>query len=207
FVDWEDLARWALIARQLGMESTEAVETYSTSEHLFTDLDIPETAKGTLPKEKRTRKGLDAEEIEDLGGPDSAGRSARDRRDGGRGGRGRRNGSRQRESTERRSEENGSGRPRRKRSVPAPAGSTARWSASRATASSRPSSDAGAPAAVVVAAAPAARRADRLLLREASRGAQGRMTEVPPAPRSSIAASTSGAVRFSPSSLGFPDPW
>src|SRR5699024_10512560 len=32
------------------------------------------------------------------------------------GGRGRRNGSRQRESTERRSEENGSGRPRRKRS-------------------------------------------------------------------------------------------
>lgn len=116
FVDWEDLARWALIARQLGMESTEAVETYSTSEHLFTDLDIPETAKGTLPKDKRTRKGLDAEEIEDLGGPDSAGRSARDRRDGGRGGRGRRNGSRQRESTERRSEENGSGRPRRKRS-------------------------------------------------------------------------------------------
>lgn len=71
FVDWEDLARWSLIARQLGMESTEAVETYSTSPHLFTDLDIPEGTKGTLPKEQRTHAGLDAEHIEDLGGPDS----------------------------------------------------------------------------------------------------------------------------------------
>ena len=123
FVDWEDLARWALIARQLGMESTEAVETYSTSEHLFSELDIPETAKGTLPKDKRTRKGLDAEEIEDLGGPDSAGRGTRDRGDRdrgdrGRGGRGRRNEPPQRESAERRSDEgeSGSERPRRTRS-------------------------------------------------------------------------------------------
>ena len=93
FVDWEDLARWALIARQLGLESTEAVETYSTSEHLFAELDIPTESKGTLPKDKRTREGLDAEEIEDLGGPDGArgGReSSRGERD--RGGRGRREG-------------------------------------------------------------------------------------------------------------------
>ncbi|PWH07064.1 DNA helicase [Brachybacterium endophyticum] len=94
FVDWEDLARWALIARQLGLESTEAVETYSTSEHLFTDLDIPTDAKGTLPKDRRTRAGLDAEEIEDLGGPESrreqSSRSDRGGRGehGGRGGRG-----------------------------------------------------------------------------------------------------------------------
>ncbi|UQN31193.1 DEAD/DEAH box helicase [Brachybacterium kimchii] len=91
FVDWEDLARWALIARQLGLESTEAVETYSTSEHLFTDLDIPTDAKGTLPKERRTREGLDAEEIEDLGGPESrredSSRGGRGRDGGGRGGR------------------------------------------------------------------------------------------------------------------------
>ena len=115
FVDWEDLARWALIARQLGMESTEAVETYSTSEHLFSELDIPETAKGTLPEEERTRQGLDAEEIEDLGGPDSARRDSRDTR--GRGGRGRRNESPRQESSERRSDEgeSGSERPRRKR--------------------------------------------------------------------------------------------
>ena len=94
FVDWEDLARWALIARQLGLESTEAEETYSTSEHLFTDLDIPVEAKGTLPKSARTREGLDAEELEDLGGPDTSGRSGRGGREGGRsaGGRGGRGG-------------------------------------------------------------------------------------------------------------------
>ncbi|MCS6712447.1 DEAD/DEAH box helicase [Brachybacterium sp. EF45031] len=81
FVDWEDLARWALIARQLGLESTEAVETYSTSPHLYTDLNIPQGTTGVLPREKRTREGLDAEEIEDLGGPDSGRRGgSRDRR-------------------------------------------------------------------------------------------------------------------------------
>ena len=97
FVDWEDLARWALIARQLGLESTEARETYSTSPHLFSDLNIPEGAKGTLPKDKRTRAGLDAEEIEDLGGPDSRKRRGTNGRGKGRGegrGRGRGNGHR-----------------------------------------------------------------------------------------------------------------
>lgn len=86
FVDWEDLARWALIARQLGLESTEAVETYSTSEHLYTDLNIPAGAKGILPKEQRTREGLEAEQIEDLGGPAGRGRNQRSgsRREGGR---------------------------------------------------------------------------------------------------------------------------
>ncbi|HEX7352016.1 DEAD/DEAH box helicase, partial [Brachybacterium sp.] len=88
FVDWEDLARWALIARQLGLESTEAVETYSTSEHLFADLDIPSESKGTLPKDKRIREGLDSEELEDLGGPDGS----RGSRDSARGDRGRRSG-------------------------------------------------------------------------------------------------------------------
>ncbi|MGO1568491.1 MAG: DEAD/DEAH box helicase, partial [Brachybacterium sp.] len=85
FVDWEDLARWALIARQLGLESTEAEETYSTSEHLFAQLDIPAEAKGTLPKGARTREGLEAEELEDLGGPDSSARGPRGGRDSGRG--------------------------------------------------------------------------------------------------------------------------
>ena len=133
FVDWEDLARWALIARQLGMESTEAVETYSTSEHLFAELDIPKTAKGTLPKDKRTREGLDAEEIEDLGGPERSGPPrSRGGRDGGRGdrdrggrsdrgdrgGRGRQGGSSERSGPERSGEqgEGGSERPRRSRS-------------------------------------------------------------------------------------------
>ena len=84
FVDWEDLARWGLIARQLGLETTEAVETYSTSDHLFAELDIPTGIKGTLPKGSRTREGLEAEVLEDLGGPDG-GRGGRDSARGGRG--------------------------------------------------------------------------------------------------------------------------
>jgi len=106
FVDWEDLARWALIARQLGLESTEAVETYSTSEHLFADLDIPAESKGTLPKDKRTREGLDSEELEDLGGPDTS----RGSRDSSRGERGRRSGGDRESRGGRESSGRGSGR-------------------------------------------------------------------------------------------------
>ncbi|MGZ4601038.1 DEAD/DEAH box helicase [Oryzihumus sp.] len=67
FVDWDDLHRWALINKVLDLGIPEPQETYSSSEHLFTDLDIPTTATGTLPKSARTREGLEAEAVEDLG--------------------------------------------------------------------------------------------------------------------------------------------
>lgn len=69
-VDWEDMTRWKLIAQALEIEQVEPVETYSASPHLYEDLDIPEGTKGRLPKSQRTRAGLDAEEQEELGGPD-----------------------------------------------------------------------------------------------------------------------------------------
>jgi superfamily II DNA/RNA helicase len=71
FVDWDDIPRWKLICDELELPFHEPVETYSTSPHLFWDLDIPEGTKGTLPRASRTRAGLDAEEIEDLGGRDA----------------------------------------------------------------------------------------------------------------------------------------
>jgi hypothetical protein len=49
----------------------EPVETYSTSPHVYLELDIPESVTGTLPRSERTRAGLDAEEVEDLGGRDA----------------------------------------------------------------------------------------------------------------------------------------
>jgi superfamily II DNA/RNA helicase len=49
FVDWDDLHKWALINRALEMGIAEPVETYSSSPHLYTDLDIPEGTKGRLP--------------------------------------------------------------------------------------------------------------------------------------------------------------
>ena len=47
----------------------EPLETYHTSPHLYTDLDIPAGTTGRLPRAKRTLAGLDAEVLEDLGGP------------------------------------------------------------------------------------------------------------------------------------------
>jgi len=48
FVDWDDLHKWALINRALDFGQPEPVETYSSSPHLYSDLDIPAGAKGRL---------------------------------------------------------------------------------------------------------------------------------------------------------------
>jgi superfamily II DNA/RNA helicase len=66
-VDWDDEPRWKLISDTLGLDKPEPVETYSSSKHLFTDLNIPADAKGRLPLAKRTRAGLSAEPEENLG--------------------------------------------------------------------------------------------------------------------------------------------
>lgn len=50
FVDWDDMARWQNIDRELELGIPEPVETYSSSEHLFTDLGIPAGTKGRLNK-------------------------------------------------------------------------------------------------------------------------------------------------------------
>jgi len=49
FVDWDDMHKWSLINRALEMGIPEPVETYSSSPHLYADLDIPEGTKGRLP--------------------------------------------------------------------------------------------------------------------------------------------------------------
>ena len=49
FVDWDDMHKWSLINRALDMGIPEPTETYSSSPHLYTDLDIPEGTKGRLP--------------------------------------------------------------------------------------------------------------------------------------------------------------
>src|SRR5271169_5103097 len=67
FVDWRDMHRWKLINDALDLGQPEPEETYSTSEHLYTQLDIPREATGTLPRAMRARAGLEAEAIEDIG--------------------------------------------------------------------------------------------------------------------------------------------
>lgn len=59
-VDWSDVNRWKLIDQALDLGKPEAIETYSSSPHLFTDLDIPEGTRGRLPgavaREKSSRE-------------------------------------------------------------------------------------------------------------------------------------------------------
>jgi len=52
-VDWPDVTRWKVISRALGLELETPIETYSSSEHLYLDLDIPEGTKGRLPRSAR----------------------------------------------------------------------------------------------------------------------------------------------------------
>ncbi|MET9949697.1 DEAD/DEAH box helicase [Streptomyces sp. NPDC006341] len=78
-VDWDDIPRWQLINKALELDFHDPVETYSTSPHLFEEMNIPAGTKGVLPRGERTRAGLKAENLEDLG--ETGGR-------GGRGGRG-----------------------------------------------------------------------------------------------------------------------
>ncbi|MEU8435051.1 DEAD/DEAH box helicase [Streptomyces sp. NPDC029216] len=78
-VDWDDIPRWQLINKALELDFHDPVETYSTSPHLYEQMNIPAGTKGILPRAERTRAGLKAEDLEDLG--ETGGR-------GGRGGRG-----------------------------------------------------------------------------------------------------------------------
>ncbi|WP_443043943.1 DEAD/DEAH box helicase [Streptomyces sp. NBC_00322] len=75
-VDWDDIPRWQLINKALDLGFSDPVETYSTSPHLFEELSIPAGTKGVLPRAERTRAGLAAEEVEDLGETGGRGRKS-----------------------------------------------------------------------------------------------------------------------------------
>lgn len=71
FVDWEDMARWIHINRELELGNPEPVETYSNSAHLFTDLGIAPGTKGRIGKAKPPREEA----------PKSSSRSSKPRED------------------------------------------------------------------------------------------------------------------------------
>jgi superfamily II DNA/RNA helicase len=47
-VDWDDLARWTMIDKALGLGCPDPAETYSNSPHLYVELDIPTEVQGAL---------------------------------------------------------------------------------------------------------------------------------------------------------------
>src|SRR5688572_1642782 len=90
FVDWDDLHKWVQINKALDFGQPEPLETYSSSPHLFTDLDIPEGTKGRLktagPAREREPRSANAGSRRGRsdGGRSEGGRSESGRSEGGR---------------------------------------------------------------------------------------------------------------------------
>ena len=58
-VDWDELSRWSMIDKALGLDTPEPAETYSSSPHLYAELDIPEDATGSVGGAMRSSGGGD----------------------------------------------------------------------------------------------------------------------------------------------------
>ncbi|MDN5892572.1 MAG: DEAD/DEAH box helicase [Nocardioides sp.] len=74
FVDWADITRWKVINKALELPFEEPQETYSTSDHLYTDLGIPTGTKGRVvdpaPVERKPKPARSGEKN---GSSDSSG--------------------------------------------------------------------------------------------------------------------------------------
>jgi superfamily II DNA/RNA helicase len=55
FVDWDDMPRWSLINQSLKLGLDEPIETYSSSEHLFTSMNIPAGSTGRMVKAREVQ--------------------------------------------------------------------------------------------------------------------------------------------------------
>jgi superfamily II DNA/RNA helicase len=64
-VDWDELERWSMIDKALNLECPDPAETYSSSPHLFEELDIPTDAGGTIgtPRKSQGAKKQDGTRI------------------------------------------------------------------------------------------------------------------------------------------------
>jgi len=99
-VDWDDLHRWKMIDKALGLPFADPIETYSTSEHVYTGLGISKDVTGRIGQ-----------------GPKPEPRPERGQRDGGRGRQQgqRRSGPRKEQSGDAKAEQQGQSKPRRNR--------------------------------------------------------------------------------------------
>ena len=53
-VDWDELPRWTMIDKALGLNTPDPAETYSSSPHLYDELNIPADATGTFGEPRKT---------------------------------------------------------------------------------------------------------------------------------------------------------
>ncbi len=82
FVDWEDLARWTHINIELKFGQPDPTETYSSSEHLFVDLNIPAGTKGRLKASTRVEAPKSSRPQGQKGSRPSRGSDSRPERSG-----------------------------------------------------------------------------------------------------------------------------
>lgn len=77
-VDWDELARWEMIDKALNLGCPDPAETYSSSPHIYEELNIPADATGTVgsPRKTTTKRSSDEKRISSA---DSADRPARTR--------------------------------------------------------------------------------------------------------------------------------
>ena len=54
-VDWDELPRWTMIDKALGLGCPDPAETYSSSPHLYEELDIPTDAKATVGEPRKAQ--------------------------------------------------------------------------------------------------------------------------------------------------------
>ncbi|OBJ51144.1 DEAD/DEAH box helicase [Mycobacterium sp. 1423905.2] len=54
-VDWDELPRWSMIDKALGLGTPEPAETYSSSPHLYAELSIPAEASGNVGPAHKTQ--------------------------------------------------------------------------------------------------------------------------------------------------------
>ena len=54
-VDWDELPRWTMINKALGLGSPDPAETYSNSPHLYTELSIPAETGGTVGSPRKAQ--------------------------------------------------------------------------------------------------------------------------------------------------------
>ena len=70
-VDWDELARWAMIDKALRLGCPDPAETYSSSPHLYAEIDIPAEARGTVgtPRKSQAKRATPGERDGDRSGP------------------------------------------------------------------------------------------------------------------------------------------
>lgn len=77
-VDWDELGRWEMIDKALGLNCPDPAETYSSSPHIYEELGIPTDATGTIgePPKAKAKRSPDEKRISSA---DSEGRPAKTR--------------------------------------------------------------------------------------------------------------------------------